>query len=200
MVYLDRIYTKSGDEGQTSLGDGTRVDKTDSRIVAYGTVDELNSLIGVVLAAGPPEPVSSRLMHIQNDLFDLGADLCVPATPGTDTEGRLRVAPEQVAQLEQWIDAATEHLEPLKSFVLPGGTSASAHLHLARTVCRRAEIKVLALAETAPINPQVTIYLNRLSDLLFVWARLCNDGGKSDVLWVPGKFRTAPPTQEPRTQ
>ncbi len=200
MVYLDRIYTKSGDEGQTSLGDGTRVAKTDSRIVAYGTVDELNSLIGVVLAAGPPEPVSSGLKHIQNDLFDLGADLCVPATSGPDGEGRLRVAPEQVAQLEQWIDAATEHLEPLKSFVLPGGTSVSAHLHLARTVCRRAEIKVLVLAETDPINPQVTIYLNRLSDLLFVWARLCNDGGKSDVLWVPGKFRTAPPTQEPRTK
>jgi cob(I)alamin adenosyltransferase len=194
MVYLDRIYTKSGDQGQTSLGDGTRVPKTDDRIVAYGTVDELNSLFGVVIAAEPPEPVSSRLRHIQNDLFDVGADLCVPATPGPDTQGRLRVTPEQVAQLEHWIDAATDQLEPLKSFVLPGGTLASAHLHLARTVCRRAEIKVLALAESAPINPQVTIYLNRLSDLLFVWARLCNDGGKSDVLWVPGKHRTLPPT------
>ena len=194
MVYLDRIYTKSGDQGQTSLGDGTRVPKTDGRIIAYGTVDELNSLIGVVIAAGPTETVSSQLRHIQNDLFDVGADLCVPATAGPDTEGRLRVAPEQVAQLEHWIDAATDRLEPLKSFVLPGGTTSSAHLHLARTVCRRAEIKVLALAESAPINPQVTIYLNRLSDLLFVWARLCNDDGKSDVLWVPGKFRTPPPT------
>lgn len=189
MVYLDRIYTKSGDHGQTSLGDGTRVPKTDSRIIAYGTVDELNSLIGVVIAAGTPEPVATRLRHIQNDLFDVGADLCVPATPGPEGEGRLRVAPEQVAQLERWIDAATDQLEPLRSFVLPGGTSAAAYLHLARTVCRRAEIKVLTLAETAPINPQVTIYLNRLSDLLFVWARLYNDGGKSDVLWVPGKFR-----------
>jgi cob(I)alamin adenosyltransferase len=193
MVYLDRIYTKSGDQGQTSLGDGARVSKTDRRIVAYGTVDELNSLIGVVIAAGAPEPVSSRLKHIQNDLFDLGADLCVPATAGPEAEGRLRVAAEQGAQLERWIDEATDQLEPLKSFVLPGGTSASAHLHLARTVCRRAEIKVLELAESTSINPQVTIYLNRLSDLLFVWARLCNDGGKGDVLWVPGKFRTLPP-------
>jgi cob(I)alamin adenosyltransferase len=191
MVYLDRIYTKSGDHGQTSLGDGTRVSKTDSRIVAYGTVDELNSLIGVVIAAGAPEPVATRLKHIQNDLFDVGADLCVPAAPGPEAEGRLRVAAAQVTQLEHWIDEATERLDPLKSFVLPGGTPAAAHLHLARTVCRRAEIKVLELAEGAPINPQVTIYLNRLSDLLFVWARLCNDAGKSDVLWVPGKFRTA---------
>ena len=194
MVYLDRIYTKSGDQGQTSLGDGSRVSKTDSRIVAYGTVDELNSLIGVVIVAGASEPVSSRLKHIQNDLFDLGADLCVPATVGPDTEGRLRVAAEQAAQLERWIDEATEQLEPLKSFVLPGGTTAASYLHLARTVCRRAEINVLTLAESSPINPQVTIYLNRLSDLLFVWARLCNDGGKSDVLWVPGKFRTLRPT------
>jgi cob(I)alamin adenosyltransferase len=194
MVYLDRIYTKSGDQGQTSLGDGTRVPKTDERIVAYGTVDELNSLIGVVIAAGSPlEPVAARLKHIQNDLFDLGADLCVPATAGPDVEGRLRVAAEQVSQLEGWIDEATEQLEPLKSFVLPGGTPAAAHFHLARTVCRRAEIKVLTLAESAPINPQVTIYLNRLSDLLFVWARLCNDRGQSDVLWVPGKFRTFKP-------
>ncbi len=199
MVYLDRIYTKSGDQGQTSLGDGSRVPKTDSRIVAYGTVDELNSLIGVVVVGGPPEPVASGLKHIQNDLFDVGADLCVPAAPGPEAEGRLRVTPEQVMQLEQWIDAATERLQPLKSFVLPGGTTASAQLHLARTVCRRAEIKVLLLAESTPINPQVTIYLNRLSDLLFVWARLCNDAGKSDVLWVPGKFRT-PPHSESRTQ
>ncbi len=193
MVYLDRIYTKSGDQGQTSLGDGNRVSKTDSRIIAYGTVDELNSLIGVVIVAGVSEPASSRLKHIQNDLFDLGADLCVPATAGPEAEGRLRVAAEQGAQLERWIDEATEQLEPLKSFVLPGGTTAAAYLHLARTVCRRAEIKVLELAESSPINPQVTIYLNRLSDLLFVWARLCNDRGKSDVLWVPGKFRTLPP-------
>jgi cob(I)alamin adenosyltransferase len=195
MVYLDRIYTKSGDQGQTSLGDGTRVAKTDRRIVAYGTVDELNSVIGVAIAVGAPEPVSSRLKHIQNDLFDVGADLCVPASTGpqstsTQSAERLRVAAEQATQLEHWIDEATEQLEPLKSFVLPGGTTTSAHLHLARTVCRRAEINVLKLAESSRVNPQVTIYLNRLSDLLFVWARLCNDSGKSDVLWVPGKFRT----------
>ncbi len=193
MVYLDRIYTKSGDKGQTSLGDGSRIPKTDSRIVAYGTVDELNSLIGVVVAAGTPEPVASGLKHIQNDLFDVGADLCVPVASGTEAEGHLRVTPEQVTQLERWIDGATDQLQPLKSFVLPGGTTASAHLHLAHTVCRRAEIKILLLAESTPINPQVTIYLNRLSDLLFVWARLCNDAGQSDVLWVPGKFRTPSP-------
>ena len=131
MVYLDRIYTKSGDKGQTSLGDGSRVPKTDSRIVAYGTVDELNSLIGVVVAAGPPEPVASGLKHIQNDLFDVGADLCVPITSGPEAEGHLRVTPQQVTQLERWIDGATDQLQPLKSFVLPGGTTASAHLHLA---------------------------------------------------------------------
>jgi cob(I)alamin adenosyltransferase len=192
MVYLDRIYTKGGDQGQTSLGDGSRVPKIDSRIIAYGTVDELNSLLGVVIAAGAPEPIASRLRHIQNDLFDLGADLCVPAAAGHEPEGRLRMTPEQVTQLEHWIDTATERLEPLKSFILPGGAPASAHLHLARTVCRRAEIKVFELAESTPINPQVTIYLNRLSDLLFVWARSCNDDGKSDVLWVPGKFRKPP--------
>jgi cob(I)alamin adenosyltransferase len=189
MVYLDRIYTKSGDEGKTSLGSGRRVPKTDPRIVAYGGVDELNSVIGVAIAAGVPHPLSARLTHVQNDLFDLGADLCVPESTGPIPAEPLRVVAAQVATLEGWIDEATAQLTPLKSFVLPGGTLASAHLHQARTVCRRVEIGVLRLAESEPINPQTVIYLNRLSDLLFVWARLCNDAGKSDVLWTPGKFR-----------
>jgi cob(I)alamin adenosyltransferase len=189
MVYLDRIYTKSGDEGKTSLGNGRRVPKTDRRIVAYGGVDELNAVIGVAIAAGILEPVGARLTHVQNDLFDLGADLCVPESPGPIPSEPLRIVASQVATLEGWIDDATAKLSPLKSFVLPGGTPASAHLHQARTVCRRVEIGVLQLAETEPINPQAAIYLNRLSDLLFVWARLCNDAGKNDVLWTPGKFR-----------
>jgi cob(I)alamin adenosyltransferase len=189
MVYLDRIYTKSGDEGKTSLGNGRRVPKTDCRIAAYGGVDELNSVIGVAVAAGVPASIGARLVHVQNDLFDLGADLCVPESTGPLPSEPLRVIAAQVATLEGWIDEATAQLAPLKSFVLPGGTLASAHLHQARTVCRRVEIGVLRLAETEPINPQTVIYLNRLSDLLFVWARLCNDAGKNDVLWTPGKFR-----------
>jgi cob(I)alamin adenosyltransferase len=192
MVYLDRIYTKSGDKGQTSLGDGRRVPKTDPRIVAYGGVDELNSVIGLAVATGVPPAIGARLVHIQNDLFDLGADLCVPESDASGPE-RLRMNAAQVDILESWIDEATAQLEPLKSFVLPGGTLASAHLHQARSVCRRVEIGVLRLAETEPINPQTIIYLNRLSDLLFVWARLSNDGGKNDVLWTPGKSRGAAP-------
>ena len=148
MVYLDRIYTKSGDEGKTSLGNGRRVSKTDSRIVAYGGVDELNSIIGVAISTGIPEPLAARLVHVQNDLFDLGADLCVPESPDPLPASPLRMSAAQVATLEGWIDEATAQLEPLKSFVLPGGSLASAHLHQARTVCRRVEIGVLRLAES----------------------------------------------------
>jgi cob(I)alamin adenosyltransferase len=200
MVYLDRIYTKSGDEGPTSLGSGRRVPKTDRRIVAYGGVDELNCVVGLAVAAGVPQLIGARLVHVQNDLFDLGADLCVPESKDPHPSEPLRVVAAQVAKLESWIDEATAELTPLKSFVLPGGTPASAHLHHARTVCRRVEIGVLALAEAESINPQTLIYLNRLSDLLFVWARLCNDAGKNDVLWTPGKFRDESrrsPTQSP---
>ena len=190
MVYLDRIYTKAGDQGQTSLGDGRRVSKTDRRVVAYGSVDELNAVMGVVHATGVHESVieslAIRLRHVQNDLLDLGADLCVPESSQRSAQA-LRITESQITTLERWIDEATSRLEPLKSFVVPGGTLASAHLHHARTVCRRAEIEVLRLAETERVNPQVPIYLNRLSDLLFVWARVCNDGG-GDVLWNPGKF------------
>ncbi len=189
MVYLNRIYTKSGDEGKTSLGDGSRVPKTDPRIVAYGAVDELNSVIGLAIAGGLPADAAAQLRHVQNDLFDVGADLCVPEAAAAPRPAPLRVISEQVLILESWIDGITERLHPLTSFVLPGGSQASALLHHARTVCRRAEIEVLRLAQNQPINPQVTIYLNRLSDLLFVMARQSNDDGKQDVLWIPGQSR-----------
>jgi cob(I)alamin adenosyltransferase len=189
MVYLNRIYTKSGDAGETSLGDGQRVPKTHPRIGAYGGVDELNSVLGVAIAAGLAVEMRAMLTHIQNDLFDLGADLCVPESDTPAEFPPLRVTEPQVAQLERWIDGATERLEPLTSFILPGGSVAAAHLHLARTVCRRVEIGVLELVACERVNPRAVIYLNRLSDLLLVLARLANDGGKGDVLWTPGKHR-----------
>lgn len=189
MVYLNRIYTKTGDAGETSLGDGRRVPKTDSRIVAYGTVDELNSHLGCVLAQEGAAEFADILTQIQNDLFDLGADLCVPESDPPPAFTPLRVTADQVSQLEHWIDAANEKLQPLTSFILPGGTAAAAQLHVARTVCRRAEIEVIRLVAIERINPQVVIYLNRLSDLLFVLARCANGNGKQDVLWVPGANR-----------
>ncbi|MFN0051386.1 MAG: cob(I)yrinic acid a,c-diamide adenosyltransferase [Planctomycetales bacterium] len=189
MVYLNRIYTKTGDDGTTGLGNGARVPKTHPRIVAYGAVDELNSLLGVTLASGVSTEAAEWLTHIQNDLFDLGADLCVPETDEPPERPPLRVTPEQVLRLEGWIDAANERLQPITSFVLPAGTPAASHLHLARTVCRRAEIQVLQLAEYENINLNVPVYLNRLSDLLFVLARVANANGTQDVLWVPGAHR-----------
>jgi cob(I)alamin adenosyltransferase len=189
MVYLNRIYTKGGDGGETSLGDGSRVKKTAPRIAAYGTTDELNSVLGVVLANSLPESLAAQIRHIQNDLFDLGADLCVPESEPPPEHPPLRVTADQVTRLENWIDAANEGLKPLESFVLPGGSPASAYLHLARTVCRRAEIAVLRLMADESVNRLVAVYLNRLSDLLFVLARACNDNGERDVLWVPGKHR-----------
>jgi cob(I)alamin adenosyltransferase len=192
MVYLSRIYTRTGDQGETALGDGTRVPKDHPRVAAYGSVDELNAVLGLLVAATPdgagiPDLVP-LLRDVQNDLFDVGADLCVPqlAAPGP-TDTRLRVRPEQVARLERAIDRVNEGLSPLTSFVLPGGTPVSAWCHLARTVCRRAERDIVALGRLEPLNPQVVIYLNRLSDLLFVLARACNNNGRLDVLWVPGK-------------
>ena len=169
MVYLHRIYTKTGDLGETSLGDGRRVPKTDRRIVAYGGVDELNSILGVVRTAGLNEPYAERIQSIQNDLFDVGADLCVPEADPPPPKPPLRVLAGQAERLETWIDEETERLAPLTSFVLPGGTPAAAHLHWARTVCRRVEIGVVDLATHEPVNPHVIVYLNRLSDLLFVW-------------------------------
>ena len=212
MVYLSRIYTRTGDSGETSLGDGTRVAKTHPRVVAYGCVDELNSTLGLARLNNLPSDVDEKLGVIQNDLFDLGADLCVPqrqheSLPSQDdpkaqasdepsgseveeTEStELRVTEAQTKRLEDWIDQSTERLEPLKSFILPGGTPAAASMHHARTVCRRAEILVLELGAHEAINTEVTVYLNRLSDLLFVLGRLCNDDGKGDVLWTPGANR-----------
>ena len=187
MVYLNRIYTKTGDDGHTALGDGTRVPKTHPRIQAYGGVDELNSVLGLVLTTELPAPLAERLQQIQNDLFDVGADLCVPVRPDEDSAEHppLRLGPEPIERMENWIDAANERLKPLTSFILPGGTATAAHLHHARTVCRRAETGVVALAQQEPVNAQVQVYLNRLSDLLFVWARLTNDEGRADVLWKP---------------
>jgi cob(I)alamin adenosyltransferase len=185
MVRLTKIYTRGGDRGQTSLGDGTRVAKHDLRVAAYGTVDEANAAIGVArLHAGAA--ADEMLARIQNDLFDLGADLC---RPGDAADDGLRVQPSQVERLEQEIDALNASLKPLDSFVLPGGTAASAHLHLARTIVRRAERLTTELASREPVNPSVIRYLNRLSDHLFVLARHLNDGGAADVLWVPGANR-----------
>ncbi|MGL4554420.1 MAG: cob(I)yrinic acid a,c-diamide adenosyltransferase [Gemmataceae bacterium] len=184
MVYLSRIYTKTGDDGTTGLGDGSRVSKTDPRVIAYGTVDELNSVLGLLVSLGPPE--AELLTLIQNDLFDVGADLCVPPADGEQPGGRLRVRPEQSKRIEDAIDRLNEPLAPLTSFVLPGGTAEAAWCHLARTVCRRAERDVVALrAAGAAVGGEVVIYLNRLSDLLFVLARAYNKG-RGDVLWRPG--------------
>jgi cob(I)alamin adenosyltransferase len=188
MVYLSRIYTKTGDQGETALGDGSRVAKDHPRVAAYGEVDELNAAIGLLIASGPAVE-TDLLKSIQNDLFDVGADLSVPAAADEPPAARLRLDPSQAARLEREIDRLNAGLAPLTSFILPGGSQAAAWCHLARTVCRRAERAVVTLARTESINPQVVIYLNRLSDLLFVMARMYNNGGRDDVLWVPGKNR-----------
>ena len=185
MVFLSRIYTKSGDGGETGLGDGQRVGKCCPRVTAYGEVDELNAALGLAIAHDPG--TSAFLTAVQNDLFDLGADLCVPETAGDSAGSRLRVRTEQATRLEREIDRLNEGLQPLTSFVLPGGTTAAAWLHFARTVCRRAERAVVALMQTESVNPAVLVYLNRLSDLLFVMARAANGRGKGDTLWEPGK-------------
>jgi len=193
MVYLSRIYTRSGDAGETGLGDGTRVPKDHPRVAAYGSVDELNAVLGLIVSLRPEPPELDLLRTIQNDLFDVGADLCLPQLPGEATGERLRVRPAQVERLEAAIDRLNERLKPLTSFVLPGGERSAAWCHLARTVCRRTERHVVTLLRSEPVNPQVLIYLNRLSDLLFVLARTFNQGGLSDVLWKPGG--TVPPHQ-----
>jgi cob(I)alamin adenosyltransferase len=187
MVYLSRIYTKVGDKGETALGTGKMVPKDHPRVSAYGSVDELNSVLGVLVALQPGLTERDLFRSIQNDLFDVGADLCVPEGETPPTPPPLRIRPEQVARLEQAIDRLNADLEPLKSFVLPGGTPAAAWCHLARTVCRHAEREAVTLSHAERINPQVIIYLNRLSDLLFVLARVLNNAGKDDVLWQPGK-------------
>ena len=187
MVTLNRIYTKTGDSGETGLGDGSRLPKYALRVAAMGTVDETNSAIGVARLDAEGD-VDAMLSRIQNDLFDLGADLSAPED-GRKAEGRLRIAGSQVERLEREIDAMNENLSPLKSFVLPGGTALAAHLHLARAVARRAEGVIAELASQEAINPAALQYANRLSDHLFVLARTANNGGMGDVLWVPGKNR-----------
>ena len=192
MVYLSRIYTRTGDQGQTGLGDGTRVAKDHPRVTAYGSVDELNAMIGVLRLQAGCEIHDSLLQQIQNDLFDVGADLCLPKADNEPRGKHLRVRAEQAQRLEQEIDRLNERLTPLKSFVLPGGRPAAAWCHVARTVCRRAERDTVTLAAREPINADVVVYLNRLSDFLFVLARSLNDEGRADILWVPGGQQAAP--------
>ena len=187
MVTLNRIYTKSGDKGETALGDGTRLRKHALRIAAYGTVDEANAAIGVARLHAGGE-LDQMLARIQNDLFDLGADLCVPED-GRRGEGALRIVDSQVERLEHEIDAMNAELQPLKSFVLPGGTALSAYLHLARTIVRRAERLMVELSQQEKVGAAAIKYVNRLSDHLFVAARYANDKGAKDVLWTPGANR-----------
>ncbi len=187
MVRLTRIYTRGGDAGETSLGDGARVRKDHLRVEAFGTVDEANAAVGLARLSTAGE-IDAMLARIQNDLFDLGADLCTPED-GRRAADALRIQASQVARLEQEIDALNAALKPLDSFVLPGGTPAAAHLHLARTVTRRAERLVVALAAREAVNAEAVKYLNRLSDHFFVLSRHLNDKGAGDVLWTPGANR-----------
>lgn len=187
MVKLTRIYTRGGDKGKTSLGDGARVSKHSLRVEAYGDVDEVNAVIGLV-RLDMQEPSDVMLSRIQNDLFDLGADLCTPHQDAPKYPP-LRVTQDQVDRLEQEIDALNAELSPLNSFILPGGSRAAAYLHLARTVCRRAERRITALADSDAVNPVAIVYINRLSDFLFVLGRYLNNKGEQDVLWVPGANR-----------
>ena len=202
MVRLTRIYTRGGDKGKTSLGSGKRVAKHDVRVEAYGTVDETNAVLGLArletqgagaaaIDLGGGLTPDAMIMRIQNDLFDLGADLCTPEPEdGTEPDyPPLRITASQVERLEAEIDTMNADLEPLNSFILPGGSALAAHLHVARTVARRAERLVAALAESEPLNPQALAYVNRLSDHLFVMARAANARASGDVLWVPGGNR-----------
>ena len=191
MVVLSKIYTRTGDDGTTALGSGRRVAKFDLRVECYGTLDETNAAIGLArLHARSDQALDAMLARIQNDLFDLGAELCYP-DESKDARGRLSVSDAQVERLESEIDALNRELQPLRSFVLPGGTQAASFLHLARTISRRAERLMVALAArpNEPVGGSALRYINRLSDFLFVAARYANDKGKSDVLWVPGQNR-----------
>ena len=192
MVVLSKIYTRTGDKGDTALGNGARVAKYSARVTAYGTVDEANSTLGLARLHASGE-MDAALARIQNDLFDLGADLCTPdmARDAQAEYPPLRMIAGQVARLESEIDAMNTRLTPLRSFILPGGSALAAHLHLSRTVARRAERETVHLASLEEVNPEAVKYLNRLSDWLFVAGRIANDDGKSDVLWVPGLTRDA---------
>lgn len=190
MVVLSKIYTRTGDGGETALGDGTRTPKNALRVDAYGTVDETNATVGLARLHATGE-MEARLAAIQNDLFDLGADLCRPDME-KDAESDyppLRMSTAQVDRLESEIDAMNERLEPLRSFILPGGSALAAQLHLCRTVCRRAERGAVELATMEAVNPAAVMYLNRLSDWFFCAGRIANDDGRADVLWVPGANR-----------
>ncbi len=190
MVKLTRIYTRGGDQGQTSLGDGTRVAKDAARVAAYGAVDEANACVGLArLHSAGDGQIDAMLMRIQNDLFDLGADLCTPESDEKPKYEPLRILAKQVTRLEREIDAMNAELAPLNSFILPGGSPLAAHLHLARTVARRAERDMVGLARVERINAEAIKYINRLSDHLFVLARYANGRGKADILWVPGQTR-----------
>ena len=192
MVKLNKIYTKTGDDGTTGLVDGSRIAKNDPRMAAIGDVDELNSALGVAICEITEDALIQELRDIQNDLFDLGADLATPAEAEDDfapSEMILRIVPSQVERLENRIDAATASLDPLTSFILPGGAKAAAAVHLVRAIARRTERTCVAAAMTMPLNPQALAYINRLSDYLFVLGRLLNNGGKDDILWVPGGSR-----------
>lgn len=189
MVVLNKIYTKTGDKGETALGDGSRVAKTSPRVEAYGTVDELNSIVGIAVFHAEGK-IREQLQTIQNDLFDLGADLCVPVTQNVEAEyPPLRMVKAQVERLENEIDQVNKDLSPLRSFVLPGGTLLASYLHQCRTVARRAERLTVGLSKEEPINPDTIKYLNRLSDWFFVMARVANNNGKDDILWIPGASR-----------
>lgn len=188
MVYLNKIYTRGGDKGHTSLGDGSRVSKSSLRIEVIGTIDESNAVLGCAVLHAPGD-LQQNLRRIQNDLFDLGADLCIPENK--TGKQALRIGVPHITWLETQIDEATSALQPLTSFILPGGSAFSCMLHWARTVVRRAERLACALNDQEPLNPKVVEYLNRLSDLLFVMARMANDGGRTDILWRPGETLSA---------
>jgi cob(I)alamin adenosyltransferase len=190
VVVLNRIYTRTGDKGETGLGDGSRVAKDAPRVAAYGTVDELNATLGLARLHAEGA-LADGVARVQNDLFDLGADLCTPDFPNDAAakHPRLRIVAAQVLRLETEIDAMNRPLAPHRSFVLPGGTALAAHLHLARTVCRRAERLAVTRAGLEPVNPEAVRYLHRLSDWLFVASRAAHDAGGGDVLWVPGANR-----------
>lgn len=189
MVRLNKIYTRTGDDGTTGLVDGSRLPKHAARMEAIGAIDEANSAIGLAICALGDSVHAATLVHIQNDLFDLGADLATPGEDFAPGEMTLRIIDAQVAWLEAAIDAINEHLQPLRSFILPGGSEAAARVHVARAVVRSADRRASALAAAEPVNPAALAYINRLSDYLFVLARAVNSGGADDVLWVPGQNR-----------
>lgn len=192
MVKLNKIYTRTGDDGTTGLVDGSRIAKNDPLMAAIGDVDELNSALGVAICEIGDDALVQELRIVQNDLFDLGADLATPAKAGDDfapSEMVLRIVPSQVERLENRIDEATAKLDPLTSFILPGGAKAAAAIHLVRAVARRTERTCVAAGRETSLNPQALAYVNRLSDYLFVLGRLLNGGGKDDILWVPGGSR-----------